>query len=40
MVSEDEIAGYIKNLGFKSIERGAAIAGGNRGFCYVLGQKS
>jgi hypothetical protein len=44
MVGEDEIANYIKNLGFKIIEQGAMLREADISetypeFCYVLAQK-
>ena len=44
MVGEDEVANYIKNLGFKIIERGAKIREADSSgiypeFCYIISQK-
>ncbi len=44
MVGEDEVASYIKNLGFKIIERGAKLRDANSSriypeFCYIISQK-
>jgi hypothetical protein len=39
MVGEKEVVGYIERLGFKIQERGAELAGGGHGLCYVLARK-